>query len=269
MGPCERSHCDDLRQSDGLTQTVTPTGHEPKIIETNVIDAEAISPEDLEPRRIELDRNLGTDPYQIHERLVRSSLSEDMDELGKVGAEMSYLQSQMHSDYDSAESIADSDLEDEKYQKCWLHHSICKVEKTVNILECQSHRGNLLHCFHLDMKNGEVNLRVPFSETLTRQNVGRSLPEGNKDHLLSQARFELMRQEHQVGSLNNCVIESQQHSYAQRLELQDDQHGYIESPREQVRLLEELSMKERFLPRYSNPKHARNGRNEKSSRTTS
>ena len=35
-----------------------------------------------------------------------------MDEFGKVGAETSYLQSQMHSDYDPAESIADSDLED-------------------------------------------------------------------------------------------------------------------------------------------------------------
>ena len=45
-------------------------------------------------------------------------------------------------------------------------------------------------------------------------NVGRSLPEGNKDHLLSQARSELMRQEHQVGSLNNCVIESQQQTCA-------------------------------------------------------
>ena len=65
-----------------------------------------IGPEDLEPRRIELDRNLGTDPYQTQERI--------MDEFGKVGVEMSYIQSQMHSDYDSAESIADSDLEDGK-----------------------------------------------------------------------------------------------------------------------------------------------------------
>ena len=66
-GPDERSHCDDLRQSGGFTQTVTPTGYEPKVTETTVIDSEAISAEDLEPRRIELDRNLGTDPYQIHE----------------------------------------------------------------------------------------------------------------------------------------------------------------------------------------------------------
>ena len=90
LGPDERSHCDDLRHADGFTQTVTPTGFEPKIIETNVIDAEAINPEDLEPRRIDL----GTDPYQIHERFVRSSLTGDMEEFRKVGADMSYFQSQ-------------------------------------------------------------------------------------------------------------------------------------------------------------------------------
>ena len=44
-------HCDDLRQSDGFTQTVTRTGYEPNIIGTNVIDSEAVSPEDLEPMK--------------------------------------------------------------------------------------------------------------------------------------------------------------------------------------------------------------------------
>ena len=107
-------------------------------------------------------------------------------------------------------------------------------------------------------------------------NLGSSLLEGNKDHLLSQARSELMKQEHQVESLNNCVSELQQQTCAQRLELQDAQHenveslsgcffelqkqvyaqrlelqdahdGYIESRREQVRLQEELSMKEKVL----------------------
>ena len=58
LGPYERSHCDDLRQSGGFTPTVTLAG-EPKIIETIVIDAEAISLADLEPRRIEFDRNVG------------------------------------------------------------------------------------------------------------------------------------------------------------------------------------------------------------------
>ena len=69
-------------------------------METSVVDAEAISPEDLEPRRIELDRNLGTDPYHVHERFVRSFPAEDMEEFRKVGADVSYFQLQMHSDYD-------------------------------------------------------------------------------------------------------------------------------------------------------------------------
>ena len=78
-------------------------------------------------------------------------------------------------------------------------------------------------------------------------NPGRSLLEGNKDHLLSQARSELMRQVHEVGALKNCISELQQQAYGQRLELQDAQHGYIESRREQVLLQEELSMKENVL----------------------
>ena len=57
-----------------------------------------------------------------------------------------------------------------------------------------------------------------------------------------------MRQEHQVGSLNNCISELQEKAKAQRLELQDAQHGYVESRREQVRLQEELSMKEKAIP---------------------
>ena len=103
--------CDVPRQSGGSTQILFLTGYEPKSVEIKAIDTKAIEPEDLEPRRIELDRNLGTDPYQIQESFVRNSLPEDMDEFGKAGAETSYLHSQMHSDCDSAECIADSDLE--------------------------------------------------------------------------------------------------------------------------------------------------------------
>ena len=56
-----------------------------------------------------------------------------------------------------------------------------------------------------------------------------------------------MRQEHQVGSLTDCISELQQQAYAERLELQDAQHVYVESRREQVRVQEELSMKEKVL----------------------
>ena len=67
-------------------------------------------------------------------------------------------------------------------------------------------------------------------------NLERSLFEGNEDHLLHQARSDLMKQEHQVGFLNDCISELQQQAYAQRLELQDVQHGCVESRREQEKL---------------------------------
>ena len=74
-----------------------------------------------------------------------------------------------------------------------------------------------------------------------------SLLDGNKDHLLDQARSELVEQEHQVESLSNCINELQQQACAQRLELENAHQGYIESRREQSRLQEELSMKEEAL----------------------
>ena len=99
----------------------------------------------FEPRRIELDRNFRTDPYQIQEIFTRNNypnlITEDMDGFGKVSAETSYIQSQMQSDNDAAESIADSDLEDGELRKMLLHHCLCRVEGIVNHLEYQLHRG--------------------------------------------------------------------------------------------------------------------------------
>ena len=48
-------------------------------------------------------------------------------------------------------------------------------------------------------------------------------------------------------SLNNCINELQQQAYAQRLNLENAHHGYVESRREQLRLQEEFSMKEKAL----------------------
>ena len=69
--------------------------------------------------------------------------------------------------------------------------------------------------------------------------VAKSLVEGNRDHLFTQARAELMKQEHKVEFLNNCINELQQQAYAQRLDLVHTHHGHVESRREQVRLQEE------------------------------
>ena len=48
-------------------------------------------------------------------------------------------------------------------------------------------------------------------------NTGESLLDGNKDHLLIQARSELMKQEHQVESLNNCIDELQATSLCSKI----------------------------------------------------
>ena len=67
------------------------------------------------------------------------------------------------------------------------------------------------------------------------------------DHLLAETRSALMEQEYKVESRNTCINEFQQQTCAQRLELEDAHHGYVESRREQVRLQEELVMKEKAL----------------------
>ena len=188
--------CDVPRQSGGSTQIPYLTGYEPKSVEFKDIDAEAISPEDLESRRIELDRNFGTDPSQIHERFVKCR---------KVGADVSYFQSQMHSEYDSAERIADSDFEDGNFKKMlaaplYLQNredyessrmpiatekraalfqergasakrTQADLRKSLMSSSSQepSAPGKRAALLHMEMKNPEINSRVLFSKTLTRQ----------------------------------------------------------------------------------------------------
>ena len=54
-----------------------------------------------------------------------------------------------------------------------------------------------------------------------------------------------MKQEYKVESLNTCIHELQQQTNVQRLELDDARVGCVESRTEQVRLQEELVMKEK------------------------
>ena len=60
-------------------------------------------------------------------------------------------------------------------------------------------------------------------------------------------RSELMKQEYKVESLNTCITELQQQTYAQWLDPEDAHHGYVESQREQVRLQKEFVIKEKAL----------------------
>ena len=56
-----------------------------------------------------------------------------------------------------------------------------------------------------------------------------------------------MKHEQKVESLNQSIDELQQQAYAQRLELEDTHHGYVESRREQLRLQEEMFLKEEAI----------------------
>ena len=79
-------------------------------------------------------------------------------------------------------------------------------------------------CFpkETEVTNRETVSRVVFVHSVFRfadpANVGKPLLDGNKDHLLDQARSELMKQEYQLGSLNNCMKELQLQACVQRLD---------------------------------------------------
>ena len=116
----------DSRRSGGPTKSTSPTGYEPKVIQSDDFEPRRIELDrsfgtDVQLRRIELDRNIGTDPYQIPEGILgdhhQKTITEATEETEKVGVEMPYVQSRKHSDYDSAESIADSDHEDGELRK--------------------------------------------------------------------------------------------------------------------------------------------------------
>ena len=113
-----------------------------------------------------------------------------------------------------------------------------------------------MHCFSSRSDEPRNQFESSLFKNVDLSKLGRSLLEGNKDHLPSQARSELMKQEHQVGSLNSCINEPQQQACAQGLELQGAHHGYFESRSEQSRPEEELSMKKKTSPRYSNTKYS-------------
>ena len=99
---------------DGVADT--PNLHLPQVMRKKLIQSD-----EYELQGIELDRNIGTDPYQIPDRILgdvyQNLIKEYTEETRKCGVDMPYSQSRIHSDYDSAERIADSDLEDGELRK--------------------------------------------------------------------------------------------------------------------------------------------------------
>ena len=75
----------------GYTKSASPTGYEPQITQSDNLEARRIELDrnlgtSLQPRRLKLDQNIGTDPYQILERIVgndcQNPFTEDTEETG-------------------------------------------------------------------------------------------------------------------------------------------------------------------------------------------
>ena len=59
--------------------------------------------------------------------------------------------------------------------------------------------------------------------------------EGNKDHLVNQAKSDLVRKESHVESLNKCIDDLQKQTEVQDREFQDVQNELVEQARSQAR----------------------------------
>ena len=178
--------------------------------------------------------------------------------------ETSYFQSQMRFGIPwKALQILISKME--SYKRCWS--TVCSgktcamvmQEKEVSAQYTEADRKEILrsHSSEVQKALGEADalfsteqgnlIRSSVFRNANPSNLKGSLLEGNKDHLLNQARSDLAKQELHVESLNKCIGELQRQTEAQRLASQDAQYGFVETRRERARLQEELSMKEKVL----------------------
>ena len=99
-------------------------GYEPKVIQSDV----------LELGTIELDRNLGADPYQILERILGDyyqNPSTDTEEIGKVGVEMPYVNRRCTPIMIQLEALQRRTLKMENYEKCWPHRRMYLDERKI------------------------------------------------------------------------------------------------------------------------------------------
>ena len=206
-----------------------------------------------------------------HNRIVHNQIVDDQEnmsftEIEDRGKSLSYNQSFLSSTQDSAESIAtppEADFDDEQL-RILVASPLFIQEREASAERSQvyhSERENFMSKSSQDPTSGGTRKLVavfssqsglnqdtfsereqlvdvvfvsnePIFRFSNPTNVSISLLDGNRDHLLTQARSELMKQEYKVESLNTCIDELQQQTNAQRLELEDSHHGHVESRRE-------------------------------------
>ena len=148
----------------------------------------------------------------------------------------------------------------ESYQRRWLHHcmprklrgkpdALVVKEREVSAhwlkpeekvwglthLKVRKFLENPMHCYHLSR---EIWSGVRCSETSTRRIWEDLFLKVTKITCSIRRDQTWLKQELLVESLNKCIGELQRQTEEQRLTLQDAQNRFVESRREQVRLLE-------------------------------
>ena len=106
----------------------------------------------------------------------------------------------MHFDF-SVEGIADSNLESGELQKMLTSPLYAQKPSEKPDTLSSSEQGNLI--------------RSSVFRKVIPSNLRGSLLQGNKDHLLNQARSDLAKQELHVESLNECISELQRQTEEQ------------------------------------------------------
>ena len=64
------------------------------------------------------------------------------------------------------------------------------------------------------------------------EEAARAVLEEQRDHQLAEAKFEILKQERKVDTLNTCIREFQRQAHSNRLEMDTVSYGYEEARRE-------------------------------------
>ena len=141
--------CDVPRQSGGSTQIPSLTGYEPRSVEIKAIDTEAIEPEDLESRKLSLTESLGQSRIKYRKDVWETLLLRIWTNLEKLVQRRPTSSHRSIPIVTQRRALRTRSLKMENYENAGFS-TVC--EKTVNPLQCQLHRGNLMHCYRKGSK---------------------------------------------------------------------------------------------------------------------
>ena len=87
------------------------------------------------------------------------------------------------------------------------------------------------------------------------EEAAKSVLEEQRDHLLAEAKSEVLKQECKVDTLNTCIREFQRQARSNRLDMDDANYGYEESRREQDQASRRIGATRKSTSRNSHQKY--------------